>query len=66
MEDLPNMKNFSTGPSCSISLLAVLHATDEYTDTKLCSDGHVVSVHSALLAQCSEVMRDVLDSQEQI
>ena len=62
MEDLPNMKNFSTGPSYSISLLSVLHATDEYIDTKLCSDGNVVSVHSALLAQCSEVMRDVLDS----
>ena len=61
MEKLQNMKNILTGSNYCTSLLSGLHKTEEHMDISLCSDGHIVLVHSGILSQCSEVMREVLD-----
>ena len=64
MENLQNLKTYPSVPNYHLSLLSGLHEADIHTDTNLCSDGQIVSVHSAILAKCSEVFCEILDSMD--
>ena len=64
MEYYQITKKFSTQSDYCVSLLSGLHTAGTHMDTKLCSAGTIVLVHSAILSRCSEVLADMLASTE--
>ena len=64
MEHQESTAKCSTHPDYCVTLLSGLHKAGAHTNMNICSDGRTVPVHSAVLAQCSEFLSDLLSLSE--